>query len=235
MPSNDENQKTSKLPVSLKSIDFSYKKPERRNELVDQSKYDKIDSNIGELVRLGTNGINYVPEDLFPTIFQTTAPKAAYIFENQIPDSDKRVFDGKNYAHSSAVVGLADKKSQEVRDAEKQSLLQYSRDSLINISDSPEAQEMRRKVDSFTEKNLPKLRDERGIGFDEVTGKPAEKGFSFHHVNPKELHTDPEDILDPTKGRNLNPDTHRDVHRKNINDEKQFEKYKEENKPKQVE
>lgn len=186
---------------------------------------------MSELVKLGTNGVTYVDEDAFSTIFQTTKPKAAYIFENQIPDNDKRVIDGKSYAHSSAVVGLADKKSQEVRDAEKQALLQYSRDSLINISDSPQAQDMRRKVDSFTAKTLPKLREYRGINVDEVTGEPRKKGFAFHHVKPKEIHTDPEDVLDPEKGRNLNQETHNDVHRNNINDEKQFEQYKSERKP----
>lgn len=232
MPNEEEKNSTSKLPVALKPVDFDYQKPERRNELTEPKKYDKIDSQIGELVKLGTNGIIYVDEDAFPTIFQTTGPKAAFIFENQIPDADKRNFDGKNYAHSSAVVGLADKKAQEVRDAEKQALLQYSRDSLINVSDSGEAQNMRRKVDSFTSKNLPKLRDERGVNTDEVTGEERKKGFAFHHVNPKELHTDPEDVLDPTKGRNLNPETHADVHRKNINNEEQFEQYQAENKPK---
>lgn len=231
MPNEEEKNSTSKLPVVLKPVDFDYQKPERRNELTEPKKYDKIDSQIGELVKLGTNGVTYVDEDAFPTIFQTTGPKAAFIFENQIPDADKRNFDGKSYAHSSAVVGLADKKAQEVRDAEKQALLQYSRDSLINVSDSPEAQDMRRKVDSFTSKNLPKLRDERGVNTDEVTGEERKKGFAFHHVNPKELHTDPEDVLDPTKGRNLNPETHADVHRKNINNEEQFEQYQAENKP----
>ncbi|MCH8544858.1 MAG: hypothetical protein LAT61_14950 [Alcanivorax sp.] len=233
MPNEEEKKNsTSKLPVTLKPVDFEYKKPERRNELTEPKKYDKIDSKIGELVKLGTNGVIYVDEDTFSTIFQTTWPKAAFIFENQIPDADKKSFDGKNYAHSSAVVGLTEKKSQEFRDAEKQALLQYARDSLISVSDSPEAQDMRRKVDSFTSKILPKLRDERGVNTDEVTGEDRRRGFAFHHVNPKELHTDPEDVLDPTKGRNLNPETHADVHRNNINNEEQFEKYQTENKPK---
>lgn len=228
----NDNNSTSKLLVTLKPVDFEYKKPDRRNELTEPKKYDKIDSKVGELVKLGTNGVTYIDEDAFPTIFQTTGPKAAFIFENQIPESEKRSFDGKTYAHSSAVVGLTDKKSQEVRDAEKQALLQYSRDSIINVSDSTEAQDMRRKVDSFTSKALKKLRDERGVNVDEVTGEERKKGFAFHHVNPKELHTDPEDALDPTKGRNLNPETHADVHRNNINNEEQFENYQAKNKPK---
>lgn len=232
MPNEKDEKSTSKLPVTLKSIDFKYNKPEKKNELTDPAKYNKIDTNMVELIKLGTNGVAYVDEDAFSSIFQTTKPKAGYIFENQINDLDKRVFGGKSYAHSSAVVGLADKKSQEVRDAEKQGLLQYARDSLIHISDSPEAQDMRRKVDSFTAKALPKLREQRGVNVDEVTGKNREKGFAFHHVCPKEIHTDPEDVLNPDKGRNLNPKTHADVHRNNINDEEQFEKYKSENEPK---
>ena len=41
--------------------------------------------------------------------------------------------------------------------------------------------------------------------------------FAFHNINLKELHTNPEDILDPIKGRNLNSRTHANIHRKNIN------------------
>ncbi|XVN13449.1 hypothetical protein QZH47_17595 [Pseudomonas corrugata] len=129
-------------------------------------------------------------------------------------------------------MGLADKKAQETRDAGKQALFQYARDSLITISDSPQAQEARRQLDAFSAKTLPTLRNERNILVDEVTGEAAQKGFAFHHVNPKELHTDPEDSLDPTKGRNLNQETHADVHRKNINSEEQFEAYKKQNAPK---
>jgi hypothetical protein len=112
-----------------------------------------------------------------------------------------------------------------MRDADKQAVLQYGRDSLINVSDSPQAQDMRRKVDAFTKKELPKLRKERGVDHDEVTGEPAKKGFSFHHSNPKELHTDPEDALDPSKGINVNQSTHSEIHRSNINDENQLNEF----------
>ncbi|MBY3789929.1 hypothetical protein HPQ32_16040 [Photobacterium carnosum] len=224
MPNKDIPNE-SKLPVSLKDVNKNYKKPEKRNELVPNEKYEKIDSDVGDLVKLGTNGVVYVAEDAFPTLFQTTRPKGGYIFENQIPETDRRTQDGKDYAHSSSVVGLLDKKSQEVRDTEKQAALQYARDSLINISDSDQAQTMRRMVDSFTKKNLPKLRKERGKKYDEVTGERPKKGFAFHHINPKELHTDPEDVLNPSKGINVNLNNHNDIHRKNINDENQLKEY----------
>lgn len=233
MEKNDESPSTSKLSVSLKSIDFDYTKPKRRNDLVPAEKYDKIDSQLSDLAVLGTNGVVYVPKEAFPTVFQTTKAKAQFIFTNQIDEEDTRTSNGQQYAHSSAVVGLADKKAQETRDAGKQALFQYVRDSLITISDSPQAQEARRKVDSFSDKTLPTLRGERNIFVDEITGESAQKGFAFHHVNPKELHTDPEDSLDPTKGRNLNPKTHADVHRNNINSEELFEEYKQQNAPKE--
>lgn len=222
---NDEKPRGSNLPVTLKDVDKNYKKPEKRNDLIPSEKYDKVDENVGELVKLGTNGVTYVSEDAFSTLFQTTKPKAGYIFENQIDDKSKRNIDGTDYAHSSAVVGLLDKKSQEVRDAEKQAVLQYGRDSLINVSDSDQAQNIRRQVDSFTNKTLPKLRKQRGVEHDEVTGEPPEKGFAFHHSNPKELHTDPEDVVDPSKGKNVNPTNHSDIHRNNVNDESQLEEY----------
>ncbi|WP_025673747.1 hypothetical protein [Salinivibrio socompensis] len=57
MPNDEEKKSTSKLPVTLKPVDFEYKKPERRNELTEQKKYDKIDSKVGELVKLGANGV----------------------------------------------------------------------------------------------------------------------------------------------------------------------------------
>lgn len=232
-PCSDNNapKSTSNLPVALKPIDFNYAKPERRNELTNPAKYEKVDACVSDTVKLGTNGVLYVSEDAFATLFQTTKPKAAYIFENQISDDDKRNIDGQAYAHSSAVVGLADRKAQEVRDADKQALLQYSRDTLIVIADSPQAQDMRRKVDTLTSKVLPLLRDQRGVNVDEVTGQEKKPGFAFHHVNPKELHTNPEDVVDPSKGRNLNPQTHKTVHKENINDEKQFEDFKQRYKP----
>jgi hypothetical protein len=222
---NDDNNR-SRLPVLLKDVDKNYDKPERRNDLVPAEKYDTVDKLAGNAVKLGTNGVAYVPEDVFPTIFGLTKPKAAYVYENQIPDSDKRDFNGQPYAHSASVVGLLDKKAQEVRNADTQAILQYSRDTLLNISDSPQAQELRRQCDTFTKRELPKLRAARGADNDELIDEPLRKGAAFHHVNPKEIHTDPEDALNPDKGRNVNSDSHGEVHRENINDEKQFDAYK---------
>ena len=223
---NNEDSSKSRLPVLLKDVDKTYRAPERRNDLVPRKKYDALDKTVVSEVKLGTNGVAYVGEDAIPALFQLTPAKAAYIFENQLPSEGKRNFNGKNYAHSADVVGLLDKKAQEVRNADTQALLQYSRDSLLNISDSAQAQDLRRKCDTLTARELPKLRKARGGEIDELSGKALGPGAAFHHVNPKEIHTDPEGALNPDKGRNLNTDSHKEVHRQGLNDEAQFEAYK---------
>jgi len=226
MPSNGE-EGGSRLPVILKDVEKNYNKPEKRNDFVPEEKYNAVDDAASNLVKLGTNGVAYVSEGAISGLFQLSKAKAAYVYENQIPDADKRSFGEQSYAHSAAVVGLLDKKAQEVRNSDTQALLQYARDSLINISDSSQAQDLRRKCDTLTTRELPKLRKARGATHDEVTGEPARPGFAFHHANPKEIHTDPEDALNPSKGRNLNVDTHHDVHKNGIYDESQFDEYKE--------
>jgi hypothetical protein len=225
MPNSGKDNK-SRLPVLLKDVDKSYEKPERRNDLVPAKKYDAIDDVAGTNIKLGTNGVAYVCEDAMPELFQLTKAKATYVYENQLPENEKRNFGSKSYIHSSTVVGLLDKKAQEVRTADNQALLQYARDSILNISDSSQAQDLRRKCDTHTTRELPKLRNARNIDFDELRGEPLRPGAAFHHVNPREIHTNPEDALNPEKGRNLNIESHKEVHKKNINDEDQFEAYK---------
>lgn len=223
---SDEEKQKSRLPVVFKDVEPNYTKPERRNDLVCADKYDSIDKTASQGVKLGTNGVAYVDETAFPELFQLSESKGLYVFENQIKNEEKRNYGGKSYAHSSAVVGLLDKKAQEVRNADTQSLLQYARDSLINISDSAQAQDLRRKCDTHTARELPKLRKARGIKHDELTGDPLRPGAAFHHANPKEIHTDPEDVLNPEKGRNLNKESHTEVHRAQIYDEQMFEQFK---------
>jgi hypothetical protein len=227
---SDKEESKSKLPVILKDVDPNYKKPERRNDLVSSEKYEAVDSTAESSIKIATTGVAQVPESAFSKLFQLTPAKAAYVFENQIPDSAKRNVGGIDYAHSSAVVGLLDKKSQEVRHADTQALLQYARDTILSISDSPQAQDLRRKCDTLTARVLPTLRRARGVNVDELDDvTPLGPGAAFHHLNPKEIHTDPEDVVNPEKGRNLNPDSHKEVHKKQINDEQQFQNYKEEN------
>lgn len=224
MPTDEKSG--SRLPANLHPLKPSYEKPERKNTLVPSESYDNIDKTMVSYVRIGTDGCAWVPEGAFPGLFGLSPKKAAYVFENQIPDSDKREDGDDSYAHSSAVVALLDKKSQETTNADSQAKLQYARDSLISASDSDQAQNLRRQRDTFTDRELPKLRNARGGSTDELTGDPLGPGAAFHHVNPRELHTSPEDALDPGKGRLLNRETHIEVHKAGLFDERMFEDYK---------
>lgn len=223
---SDDNT-SSQLPVRFESVKPDYERPDRRNALVPDKKYDTIDDTVLEHVRIGTNGVTYVPEAAFPKLLGVNARDAAYIFDNQIPDAEKREYGSASFAHSAAVVGLLDKKAQETRKADNQALLQYSRDSLINVSDSDQAESIRRRCDTYTERQRPKLSAYRGGSVDELTGEPLRKNAAFHHVNPVSIHTDPEDALNPSKGRMLNRESHVEVHKQGLNDETMFEEYKE--------
>ena len=86
----------------------------------------------------------------------------------------------------------------------------------IRIGDSDQAEAVRRKLDTHTSKELPKLKKQRGIKNDEITGEPLGKNAAFHHSNEKELFTDPVDVLDENKGINVNNDTHKEIHKQNI-------------------
>ncbi len=216
----------SRLPIVLHPLGNAYAKPERRNDLVPPESYDKIDEATESQVKLGTDGVAYVSENAFPVLFDVSKAKGTYIFENQIPDSAKCEFNGESYAHSGSVVGLLHEKAQETRNADTQAKLQYGRDSVINAADSDRAQDLRRKCDTFTQRELAKLRVARGGNVDELTGEPLRPGAAFHHVYPRELHTSPIDALDPGKGRLLNRETHAEVHREGLYDERMFEEYK---------
>lgn len=201
-----------------------YKKPKKDSSLISEEKYEKIDIACEGNVILANTGVVYVEDKAFQKLFATNDPDDAdYIFENQIPEKEKKSIGEQEYAHSSAVLGLLDKKAQEVRDAEKQALLRYSRDSIININDSPIAEKMRRQFDSFANKEVKKLRSQRGGDFDEITGDPLEPNHEFHHTDKKAIHTDPEDLIDPDAGKNVNRGTHKEIHRQKIVDGKQLE------------
>ena len=76
------------------------------------------------------------------------------------------------------------------------------------------------------EKNLGKTRKkENNISSDEVTGEPLEGNGDFHHKNKKTIYTDPVQRLNPNKGILVNKQTHRDIHKNNINNEEDLNKY----------
>ena len=194
----------------------SYEKPKRANKNIPDAKYDKVDKTCQEKVFLSNDGNVYVPEDSMNTIFNTTKKKGQFIYDNQLDDEDKRTINRVNAIKSSGVVGLLDKRSHETRDAEDADLDRYTRDSLIRIGDSDQAEAVRRKLDIHTSKELPKLKKQRGTKNDEITGEPLGKNAAFHHSNEKERFTDPVDVLDENKGINVNDGTHKEIHKQNI-------------------
>ena len=117
----------------------SYEKPKRNNKNIPDAKYDKVDKTCQEEVFLSNDGNVYVPQDSMNTIFNTTKKKGRFIYDNQLDDEDKRTINGVNAIKSSSVVGLLDKRSQETRDAEDADLDRYTRDTLIRIGDSDQA------------------------------------------------------------------------------------------------
>lgn len=197
----------------------AYEKPERSNKNIPDAKYDKVDKTCQEEVFLSNDGNPYVPQKSMNTIFNTTKKKGQFIYDNQLDDEDKRTINGVNAIKSSSVVSLLDKRSYESRDAD---LYRYTRDSLIRIGDSDQAEAVRRKLDTHTSKEPPKLKKQRGVKNNEITGEPLCKNSAFHHSDEKELFTDPVDVLDEKKGINVNFDTHKEIHKQNIRTKDEF-------------
>lgn len=202
----------------------AYEKPKRNNKNIPDAKYDKVDKTCQEEVFLSNDGNVYVPQDSMNTIFNTTKKRGRFIYDNQLDDEDKRTINGVNAIKSSGVVGLLDKRSHETRDAEDADLDRYTRDSLIRIGDSDQAEAVRRKLDTHTSKELPKLKKQRGTKNDEITGETLRKNSAFHHLNEKELFTDPVDVLDENIGINVNFNTHKEIHKQNIRTKEELKK-----------
>lgn len=206
----------------------TYKPPKRNNENIPSEKYDAIDKACKENIVLNkTDGNAYIPETSFPKIISKKKKSANYIMDNKIAEEDKKSFNNTTLINTSAVVGYLDKNSHLTRDAEIAELNRYARDGLISIGDSSQAEAIRRKIDSHVDKELPKLKKKRNSSFDEITGEPLEKNAAFHHVNNKEIYNEPQQILDVANGIVVNPDTHNEIHRRNIFDGKMLTKQKE--------
>lgn len=218
-----------KLPITLENISSStYEKPKRKNELVSSETYDHIDKSIVEGTKIATNGVVYVEANNIYKLVGENKSDSEYLIETKIEERHKRNIGGIDVVHSSALVGLLDERSQETRSATKQTKQQYARDSLINIADSDKAQAIRRNLDDYTNKEQKKLRTSRDSKVDEINGKPLKKGYAFHHINQKSLHTDPEKAVDSDEGILVNDSTHKEIHKRKIRDEKSLEEYKQE-------
>lgn len=209
-----ENDKSLVLNKIEKS---DYKKPEKRNLFIPDKIYESIDKTCEKGICITERGEVVVHQDAFKELFRVKKKtEANFIYENQISEENKKIFNSEKYATSSSVVGLLDKKSQEVRDTKISDELRYSRDSLINVGDSDKAESIRRKFDSFAQKELKKLKSKRGTTNDEITGKPLTKGSAFHHDEMKAINTSLDNLLNPDKGINVNQDTHNVIHKLGI-------------------
>lgn len=205
----------------------SYKKPERKNPNINPKKYDKIDEECAENVFLSNDGNVYVPTKSVPTIINQQKKRADYIIDNIIPDADKTNIAGQEVINSAGINYYLEKNSHQTRDSEDAELNRYARDHLIGIGDSDQAEAIRQQLDTHTQKELPKLRKQRGSDVDEITGEPLGKNAAFHHCNDKEIFNDPNDVLDPEKGINVNDTTHKTIHQSGIMDSKTLEENKE--------
>ena len=63
----------------------------------------------------------------------------------------------------------------------------YTKDSLIRIGDSDQAEALRRKLDTHTSKEFPKLKKQRGTKNDEITGALRYKRLKNLIFNKKDL------------------------------------------------
>jgi len=218
-----------KLPMVLTDISSStYTRPKIKNKLVSSKIYDKIDKNMIDSVKIATNGVVYVEADKVDKFLGENKPDSEYLMDNKIDKKHKRNIGGVDLIHSSGLVGLLDERSQEIRSTSKQTIQQYSRDSLINVADSDKAQAIRRNLDDYTTKEQKKLRKSRDSKVDEITGEPLKKGYAFHHNEQKSLHADPEKAVDSDEGILVNNDTHKNIHREKIRDEDGLKEFKKE-------
>lgn len=204
----------------------AYEKPERTNQNIPAVKYDNIDKSC-ESVCIGDDGNAYMPESGIPKLINKDKKKSRYIVDNKISEEHKHTINNKLMINTSGLVGYLDQNSHQTRNAEEADLNRYARESLTRIGDSDQAESERRKIDAKVSKMLPRLRSIRGGEVDEITGEPLQKGASFHHVNNKEIYNNPNDVIDPEQGINVNSETHKEIHGRGIVDKKELERQSE--------
>lgn len=223
------SKKKFELAVVKTAKDIAYEKPKHPNNLVEDSEYDKIDATLSDAVVLTNAGTTLVKEDSLSNLFAENKKDTRYIVDNKIPDSQKLTIGNDNYVKSGAVLSETHTRSEELPDASKRAKNSYVAQSLVNISNSSETKAQKGDYEDFAKKEEKKLGTTRkknnSITTDEVTGDPLKGNGDFHHANKKTIYTDPVQRLDPDKGVVVNKETHIDIHKQNINDEKELAKY----------
>ena len=216
--------KTDLTTVPLKK--GAYEKPERTNPNIPAVKYDRVDTAC-ESAQIGSDGNAYIPEDRMPGLIGKRKAEARYIVDHRIAEEDKININNQRLLNTAGVADYLNRNAAQTRNAEEADLNRYGRDSLIRIGDSDQAEAQRRRTDALVDRELPKLRNQRGVDVDEITGEPLGPGAAFHHKNNKAIHNNPLDVIDPEQGINVNPDTHHEIHRRGIMDEEQLEAQRE--------
>ena len=218
-----------KLDILKTAGNINYTKPERTNKLVPAKKYDEIDDTVESNVAVTNAGTTIVNEEALSKLLGESKKDTRYITDNKIPDSDKVEINGKKYIKAPAVIKENLSRYEEHPNAEKRATNLYSATTLKNIMESSDVKAQKGDFEDYAQKQEKQLGDKRikqyGITCDEVTGAPLNQTKDFHHKNKKTIHTDPEQRLDPNKGVIVNQDTHRKIHKQNINDEKQLNDY----------
>lgn len=217
------------LSIVKKAKDINYEKPNHPNNLVNEEEYNKIDTALSISVALTNAGTTLVSEDVLPVLLAETKNDTRYIIDNEIPDDAKMSIGGVNYIKSGTVIEKAHTRSEEHPDAMKRAKNSYSAQSLINISKSEAVKAQKGDFEDYAkkkEKNLGKKRKNiNNISSDEVTGEPLEGNGDFHHKNKKTIYTDPVQRLNPDKGILVNKETHKDIHKNNVNNEEDLNTY----------
>ena len=222
-------EKEFQLSIVKMAKDISYEKPNHPNDFVDEEEYNKIDTALATSVALTNAGTTLVSEEALPELLAETKKDTMYIVDNEISDEPKVSIGGGKFIKSGAVIEKAHTRSEEHPDAMKRAKNSYSAQSLVNISKSEAVKAQKGDFEDFAkkkEKNLGKTRKkENNISSDEVTGEPLEGNGDFHHKNKKTIYTDPVQRLNPNKGILVNKQTHRDIHKSNVNNEEDLNKY----------
>lgn len=225
------SKKDNKFELSVVKMakDINYEKPRYPNNLVDESEYNKIDTTLSNAVALTNAGTTLVREDALPDLFAENKKDTRYIVDNKISDSQKLTINSEKYIKSGAVLNETHTRSEEHSDATKRAKNSYVSQSLVNISKSAETKVQKGDYEDFAKKEEKKLGKTRkrknNISNDEITGAPLEGSGDFHHANKKTIYPDPVQRLDPDKGIVINSETHIDIHKNNINDEKELADY----------
>lgn len=218
------------LAVVKRAGDIPYEKPEHSNFFVPDEEYEKVDKAIARGVVITDAGTTLVDEKALPDMLGESEKDTRFIVDNKIPDSKKISIDKELYIKSGAVLDETHTRAEEHSDASKRAKNRYTEESIINISKSPEAKAQKGDFEDYAKKQEKKLSQKRqlrnNVKNDEITGELLKGKGDFHHKNKKTIYPDPVDRLDITKGVIVNKETHKDIHKNGINNEKLLVKYK---------